>query len=146
MQTVYLSRRNILTLLSKLDRQKAGEETACAIVKRQDRGSPYCMTVPVMLVGAAEPGCSAEYCTPHGTHFVILERHSLNDLLNGNIINVPPPAAMGDGVIVVPVSDEEMYANRSAGEMHPADEANLPKPATGVIQHEGLPPPRRWVY
>ena len=99
MQTVYLSRRNILTLLSKLDRQKAGEETACAI-----------------------------------------------DLLNGNIINVPPPAAMGDGVIVVPVSDEEMYANRSAGEMHPADEANLPKPATGVIQHEGLPPPRRWVY
>lgn len=30
---VYLSRRNLLTLLSKLDRRKAGEHTFCCITK-----------------------------------------------------------------------------------------------------------------
>lgn len=30
---IILSRRNLLTLLSKLDRKKAGEITACTIVK-----------------------------------------------------------------------------------------------------------------
>lgn len=34
MQTVYLTRRNLLTLLSKLDRKKAGEDTACTLHKR----------------------------------------------------------------------------------------------------------------
>lgn len=33
MNQIYLTRRNLLTLLSKLDRQKAGEETACTIIK-----------------------------------------------------------------------------------------------------------------
>lgn len=33
MQRVYLTRRNLLTLLSKLDRQRQGEHTACTIVK-----------------------------------------------------------------------------------------------------------------
>jgi hypothetical protein len=33
-QTVYLSRRNLLALLSKLDRVKAGENSACTLVKR----------------------------------------------------------------------------------------------------------------
>lgn len=31
---VYLSRRNLLTLLSKLDRKKAGDQTHCCIIKR----------------------------------------------------------------------------------------------------------------
>lgn len=33
MQVVYLTRRNLLTLLSKLDRKKNGEETECALIK-----------------------------------------------------------------------------------------------------------------
>lgn len=33
MKTIYLTRRNLQTLLNKLDRQKAGESTACTIVK-----------------------------------------------------------------------------------------------------------------
>lgn len=33
MQQVYLSRRNLLTLLSKLDRKQAGEGTFCTITK-----------------------------------------------------------------------------------------------------------------
>lgn len=33
MNVVRLSRRNLLTLLSKLDRKRAGEDTYCAILK-----------------------------------------------------------------------------------------------------------------
>jgi len=33
MKTVRLSRRNLLTLLSKLDRVKAGEVSACTLIK-----------------------------------------------------------------------------------------------------------------
>ena len=73
--TLYLSRRNLLALLSKLDRQEAGDETACAIIKYSNPTVPYCNTI--------------------------------------------------DQVVVTAVADEEFYANRSPGAMHPADEARL---------------------
>jgi hypothetical protein len=73
--TLYLSRRNLLALLSKLDRQEAGDETACAIVKYSNPTDPYCNTI--------------------------------------------------DQVVVTAVADEEFYANRQPGVMHPLDEANL---------------------
>ena len=38
---IHLSRRNLLALLSKLDRNAAGEETACSIVKWRKDG-PVC--------------------------------------------------------------------------------------------------------
>ena len=40
---VYLSKRNLLTLLSKLERFEKGEETKCAIIKRAVTLDPYCM-------------------------------------------------------------------------------------------------------
>ena len=73
--TLYLSRRNLLSLLSKLDRQEAGDETACAIIKYSNPADPYCNTI--------------------------------------------------DQVVVTAVADEEFYANREPGAMHPLDEANL---------------------
>ena len=33
METIYLTRRNLLTLLSKLDLKKSGEPTECGILK-----------------------------------------------------------------------------------------------------------------
>jgi len=39
--TIYISRRNITTLLSKLDRAKAGEATACTLVKNDTEHSTY---------------------------------------------------------------------------------------------------------
>lgn len=72
---IYLSRRNLLTLLSKLDRQAAGDATACAIIKYSNPADPYCNTI--------------------------------------------------DQVVVTAVADEEFYANRQPGVMHPLDEANL---------------------
>lgn len=38
---VYLSKRNLLTLLSKLDRFEKGEETKCAIIKYANPLDPY---------------------------------------------------------------------------------------------------------
>ena len=48
--TLYLSRRNLLALLSKLDRQEAGDETACAIVKSANPSDPYCNTMDQVTV------------------------------------------------------------------------------------------------
>ncbi len=38
---VYLSRRNLLALLSKLDREAAGEQTACTIIKYKNAGDKF---------------------------------------------------------------------------------------------------------
>ena len=47
---IYLSRRNLLTLLSKLDRQAAGDATACAIIKSANPADPYCNTIDQVTV------------------------------------------------------------------------------------------------
>lgn len=53
MQRVYLTRRNLLTLLSKLDRQAAGEVTASTIVK-QDTQHPQYPCTDVIAVTAIQ--------------------------------------------------------------------------------------------
>lgn len=40
MQVLYLTRRNLETLLSKLDRKGQGEETKCAIIKYRNDLNP----------------------------------------------------------------------------------------------------------
>ena len=72
---IYLSRRNLLALLSKLDRLENGDATACAIVQYANPTDPYCNTI--------------------------------------------------DQVLVIAVPDDEFYANRSPGAMHPLDEVKL---------------------
>ena len=47
---IYLSRRNLLVLLSKLDRLENGDETACAIVKSANPTDPYCNTIDQVMV------------------------------------------------------------------------------------------------
>lgn len=54
MQTVVLSRRNLLTLLSKLDRVAAGESSACAIVKRDNIHPTHPQSMKEILVQAVE--------------------------------------------------------------------------------------------
>lgn len=52
---VYLSRRNLLTLISKLDRDTAGEETACALIKvKQKAGTAYNQTMKEIMVIAVQ--------------------------------------------------------------------------------------------
>jgi hypothetical protein len=56
MDTLHLSRRNLLTLLSKLDRAKAGMDTKCAIIKHRqpDEDVPYNQTMESVMVIAVE--------------------------------------------------------------------------------------------
>ncbi|WP_136525494.1 hypothetical protein [Geomonas ferrireducens] len=51
---VYLSRRNLLTLLSKLDRRASGQQTACTIVKRDNANRLYPQTMKNIEVIAVE--------------------------------------------------------------------------------------------
>jgi hypothetical protein len=54
MERVYLSRRNLQTLLSKLDRKKAGEDTYCTLVKNDTVHPKYPQTVDNIVVTAVE--------------------------------------------------------------------------------------------
>lgn len=55
---VYLSRRNLLTLLSKLDRAASGDETACSIIKSDNTHEKYPQSMDSIMVCAVE---DAEY-------------------------------------------------------------------------------------
>ena len=54
MVTVYLTRRNLLTLLSKLDRKQAGDDTACTIVKADTRHKTYPCTEVTEVVAVED--------------------------------------------------------------------------------------------
>ena len=54
MDTVYLSRRNLLTLLSKLDRKKEGQETACTLVKQDNQHKKYPQSMLKIQIIAVE--------------------------------------------------------------------------------------------
>jgi len=81
MERIYLSRRNLMMLLSKLDRARDGEITACSIIKYQNDKDVFVQSM--------------------------------------------------DAIAVTAVEDSALYANRSAGPMHEADEVNY---ATSVYQ------------
>lgn len=57
---VYLSRRNLQTLISKLDRRLQGDDTQACLVKRDDKHPTYPQSHPVVVVQALE---DAEYYT-----------------------------------------------------------------------------------
>ncbi len=49
MQVLYLTRRNLTTLLSKLDRKRAGEETKCTLIKRDTKHPQYPSTDEITI-------------------------------------------------------------------------------------------------
>lgn len=53
MKRVYLTRRNLLALLSKLDRVKAGEQSKCTLIK-QDTVHPKYPCSDIISVTAVE--------------------------------------------------------------------------------------------
>lgn len=60
MSQVFLSRRNLLTLLSKLDRVGQGDTSACTLIKSDNKHPKYPQTMSSILVTAVE---DAEYYT-----------------------------------------------------------------------------------
>lgn len=57
---VFLTRRNLLTLLSKLDRKEAGDVTECTLIKKDTSHPKYPQSHPLMFVTAVE---DSEYYT-----------------------------------------------------------------------------------
>jgi hypothetical protein len=55
-ERIYLSRRNLEVLLSKLDRQRQGESTACTLIKCDNQHRKYPQTMPEIEVVAIEDG------------------------------------------------------------------------------------------
>lgn len=53
-EIIYLTRRNLLTLLSKLDRVAAGERSACTIIKCDNAHPAYPQSMPEIIVTAVE--------------------------------------------------------------------------------------------
>jgi len=51
---VYLSRRNLLALLSKLDRDAEGDETTCMLIKHQQLSPCYKQTMRSIAVIAVQ--------------------------------------------------------------------------------------------
>ena len=49
MEQLYLTRRNLLTLLSKLDRKAKGESTACTLIKNDTRHPNYPCSSPTVI-------------------------------------------------------------------------------------------------
>lgn len=68
---IYLSERNLRTLLSKIERAKAGDTTACTLIKYANANDPFCQTI--------------------------------------------------DQISVIAVPDDQYYASRSPGDVHPLD-------------------------
>lgn len=60
MEHIFLSRRNLLTLLSKLDRRQAGELTHCEIIKRDREHKTFPQSMDSIRVIAVE---DAKYYT-----------------------------------------------------------------------------------
>ena len=56
MKRIYLSRRNLEVLLSKLNRAAAGEQTACAIIKYRNPADPpeYTQSLDQVQIVAVE--------------------------------------------------------------------------------------------
>ncbi len=54
METLYLTRRNLLTLLSKLDRKKLGDDTKCTIIKSDNIHPNYPNSMERIAVVAVE--------------------------------------------------------------------------------------------
>jgi len=54
MNKIYLSRRNLLTLLSKLDRKKQGDETCCTLIKTDTTHPKFAQTLDEVYVTAVE--------------------------------------------------------------------------------------------
>lgn len=51
---VYLSRRNLTVLLSKLDREAAGENTECSIIKNRSPSAAYRQSMKSIMVIAVD--------------------------------------------------------------------------------------------
>ena len=69
-ERIYLSRRNLQTLLNKLDRFDQGQDTQCAIIKYANPLDPYCNTVDEVMIIAVPDDKFYTQRTPGAMHLL----------------------------------------------------------------------------
>lgn len=116
---VFLSIRNVQTLLNKLDRNAAGDASACTIVKRDNVHPVYPQTMSACRVTASETVQLYDRTTAE--HIVVVARQALVNLLAG----LGPIILTDDhdrNIQIDVVEDDQYYTDRLPGWVHPFDD------------------------
>lgn len=127
---VFLSKRNIQTLLNKLDRNKLGEGgSACTIIKCDNQHAKYPQTMVECAVTAVE-GIKelAENDDKISSSQIFISRAQLETLLKGDNMMFaigPDKKFTSDVLIVTPLEDKEYYSTRAPGEVHHLDDPGM---------------------
>lgn len=129
---VYLSRRNIGVLLSKLDRVKAGDRSACTLIKQDNTHPIFPQTMVACLVTGLED--TKRDLAQHVDH-IQLTRTNLAQLLSSLNTKKLESALKVGAVTVLPVEDLVYYRDRNPGPVNPVDEPKS-DPAPKVEEEE----------
>lgn len=123
---VYLSRRNIQSLLNKLDRVKTGDFSNVTLIKCDNQHAKYPQTMEACRVTGVEK--DEDPSLPQNDTQIHLTRKDLNGLLadldskaKSDLVLV-----LGD-VAVHPLEDAEYYDTRMPGPVYHADDPGLKK-------------------
>jgi hypothetical protein len=131
---VYLTRRNLRTLLSKLDRKGRGEKTACALVKNDYLHEKYPQSMKRLSIFGVEYGGNFTGAN------LYLSRHILKDLLFGLdqkkagkqmlcslVIKEAHQKNAPKTIEVIVLENEEYYTGmRLPGDVYQADDPDHP--------------------
>lgn len=115
MDKLYLSKRNIATLLKKLDSVRDGEVSTCTIIKNDTAHPVYAQTVRRVGVMAVETqdayvnGVSPRLQLSRPTLMALVDR----------IEQHSDGAIQFDGLEVFAIPDEKYYGDRGASEVAP---------------------------
>ena len=123
---VYLSKRNVLTLLSKLNRLAEGEHTYCTLIKQDDRHSTYPQTMKRVSVTSVENDMENSMTQDNGVPHIFLTRDTLTDLAYQlTLTGLTRSIEVGGTMVVSIVADEQYYNDRPAGEVMGCDDPSL---------------------
>jgi hypothetical protein len=121
---VYLSRRNIQSLLNKLDRVKSGDFSNVTLIKCDNLHAKYPQTMEACRVTGVEK--DEDPPLPQNDTQIHLTRSDLNNLLMDLASKTKPVTVLTLGdVAVYPLEDAEYYDTRAPGEVHHADDPGI---------------------
>lgn len=124
MHKVYLTRRNIQSLLNKLDRVKTGDFSNVTLIKCDNIHPKYPQTMVECRVTGVEKDEIPSL--PQNETQIHITRENLNMLLSDIGRKTDLVLTLGD-VGVYPVEDADYYESRSPGMVHPADDPGVKK-------------------
>ena len=122
---VYLSRRNIQSLLNKLDRVKSGDFSNVTLIKCDNLHAKYPQTMEACRVTGVEK--DEDPPLPQNDTQIHLTRKDLNGLLTDLVGPKPGTVLVLGDVAVCPLEDAEYYDSRAPGQVFHADDPGLKK-------------------